>query len=273
MFMSHEVRELLQANVGRGLFAVSIEHDSGDLYYSTGNRGIEISGQWYEPRGMTVPELNVTTGGTSARIAIADTPDVASALERLHYSSRFSGGLMWWYFYVWADDGTGWNLAFSYAWTITQCSKSERSASFEFILSGATGTYPRAALEIIGRGCGLNYGNALCGGAIGDVLPAARGCDGSMADCVLREREDSYRGAILAPEQDHEIEFYYRQAPYSIAGNSYIPPPPPGGEDSGSPGSDTPAPRAPAGRSAPDDPGDLNMVDDYVSNPSQEHSS
>ncbi|RLE28266.1 MAG: hypothetical protein DRJ65_00115 [Acidobacteria bacterium] len=235
MYLTHEIRELLRENAGRGLFAVSIEHSSGTLRYCTGDRSVEISSEWFTPRGMSLPKLNIATGDTSARIAIADHPEDPEALERLHYASRFSGGLMWWHFLVWADDGSGWNEVYSHAWTIKQCTKSERVAEFEFILSGATGTYPRAGLEVIGRGCGLTYGNALCGGTTGTY----KSCDGSMADCVLRGREASYRGAVLAPEPGHEIEFFYREASYGVGSTYYVPPPPPGGEDHGNTGSDT----------------------------------
>ncbi len=223
--MDAQTLDLLRRNVATGAFAVMIEHADGDLHFVTGGRRLEFDGNTYVSREMSVPTLRLTTEVSTSRLIVSDSPDEAVSLERLHYQSRFSGGLLWWRFFRWEDDGTGWRTVLDYPWTIKQCTKNEREPTFEFLLTGATGTVPRAGLETVGRACGLTFGDALC--LKGGPKPPYQTCDGSIQQCVERGRTDSFRGAIMCPEPGEEIEFYQRS--YTIYPSSYPPNIPTGG--------------------------------------------
>lgn len=223
------------------------------LRYCTGTDPTQVGSDWYEPRGMKLKEIMISSpDNSSTSIELDNSDEVISVQNGLE---RFSGNTITYHLFLRHETFDWTPIGDSIEWECSSCAWDP--LKFEINMGADIGNVPRAGLEVGSPRCGLIVGDSRC------KLAGTNICGGTRDECDAFGNLVNFRGFDRAPKDGFVVKGRFGAGWVRFQSTNYRRTEPAGGgaDEGGSGGSG--GPRNPSGRVVAD--GFLNQFIEQVS--------
>jgi len=237
--ISTEIARLMALRSQRVKVAVEVAHTT-PLRYCTGDDPVEVSGEMYYPRAMSLEPVVQDDPDQSRCALVIDDRDL-ELRAWMYLQGGFSEKTVTISELQWDDSIHTWRVTRS--WEIQAENSQWTRTDHRINLNGAVGFRPRAGSAVGSVRCPYNFRGVFCGYAGADLT-----CSRTLDDCTAKGNQTRFGGFYRAPKAGDTIRITTTSTIVYFQG-WLEQPPPPGGAD------DVPITRQPSGgRLAPDPP-------------------